>query len=98
MRASARGRAGPRSLAAYLDRLEAADAEIRRTLSDLPTRRIATFHDAFGYFADAYGLEVVGGLPALPGQGAELALPPGLPPKDPGLRPVAPSPFVNNAG
>lgn len=46
------------SLAAYLARLDAADAEVRQLLADLPTRRIATVHDAFGYFADAYGLEV----------------------------------------
>jgi ABC-type Zn uptake system ZnuABC Zn-binding protein ZnuA len=47
-----------RSLATYLARLDAADAEVRGMLADLPTRRIATFHDAFGYFATAYGLEV----------------------------------------
>jgi zinc transport system substrate-binding protein len=47
-----------RSLAAYLARLDAADAEVRRLLADLPGRRIATVHDAFGYFAAAYGLEV----------------------------------------
>lgn len=57
-----------RALAAYLERLDAADAEIRRTLSDLPTRRIATFHDAFGYFADAYGLEVVAVFQPFPGK------------------------------
>lgn len=47
------------ALAAYLARLDAADAEVRRVVADLPTRRIVTFHDAFGYFAAAYGLEVV---------------------------------------
>lgn len=47
------------TLAAYLARLDGADAEVRRVLADLPARRIATFHDAFGYFAAAYGLEVV---------------------------------------
>lgn len=45
-------------LAAYLQRLDAADAEIRRMLSGLPSRAIASLHDGFGYFADAYGLEV----------------------------------------
>lgn len=45
-------------LAAYLERLDATDAEIRRTLADLPSRSIATLHDGFGYFADAYGLRV----------------------------------------
>jgi ABC-type Zn uptake system ZnuABC Zn-binding protein ZnuA len=46
------------SLATYLARLDATDAEVRGLLADLPTRKIATFHDAFGYFAAAYGLEV----------------------------------------
>jgi ABC-type Zn uptake system ZnuABC Zn-binding protein ZnuA len=45
-------------LAAYLKRLDATDAEIRRTLADVPPRSIATLHDGFGYFADAYGLTV----------------------------------------
>jgi zinc transport system substrate-binding protein/manganese/iron transport system substrate-binding protein len=47
-----------RALAAYAGKLDVADAEVRRLLADLPTRRIATVHDAFGYFAAAYGLEV----------------------------------------
>jgi zinc transport system substrate-binding protein/manganese/iron transport system substrate-binding protein len=46
------------ALAGYLEKLDVADTEIRRLLADLPTRRIATVHDAFHYFADAYGLEV----------------------------------------
>lgn len=54
-------------LAAYLARLDAADAEVRRVLADLPSRRIATFHDAFGYFAEAYGLEVVATFEPYPG-------------------------------
>ncbi len=45
-------------LAAYLVRLDTADAEVRRLLQDLPSRSIATLHDGFGYFADAYGLQV----------------------------------------
>jgi len=56
-----------RALAAYVARLDAADTEVRRLLADLPTRRIATFHDAFGYFADAYGLEVVATFEPYPG-------------------------------
>jgi zinc transport system substrate-binding protein/manganese/iron transport system substrate-binding protein len=57
-----------RALAAYLARLDAADADVRRLLADLPTRRIATFHDAFGYFAAAYGLEVVATFEPYPGR------------------------------
>lgn len=55
------------TLAAYLARLDAADAEVRRILADLPTRRIATFHDAFGYFAEAYGLQVAAVFEPYPG-------------------------------
>lgn len=56
-----------RALAGYLARLDGADAEVRGLLVDLPTRRIATFHDAFGYFAEAYGLEVVATFEPYPG-------------------------------
>jgi ABC-type Zn uptake system ZnuABC Zn-binding protein ZnuA len=56
------------ALAAYLTRLDAADREIRRLLEGLPTRRIATFHDAFGYFAEAYGLEVAAVFEPYPGR------------------------------
>ncbi|OQY65545.1 MAG: hypothetical protein B6D46_12655 [Polyangiaceae bacterium UTPRO1] len=55
------------SLATYLARLDAADAEIRKLLADLPMRRIATVHDAFGYFAAAYGLEVAATFEPYPG-------------------------------
>jgi zinc/manganese transport system substrate-binding protein len=45
--------------AQYGARLAALDAEIRRTLAAVPRerRRIITSHDAFGYFAAAYGIE-----------------------------------------
>jgi ABC-type Zn uptake system ZnuABC Zn-binding protein ZnuA len=56
------------ALAAYLARLDATDREIRRLLDGLPTRRIATFHDAFGYFADAYGLEIAAVFEPYPGR------------------------------
>jgi zinc transport system substrate-binding protein len=56
-----------RALAGYLARLEAADAEVRSLMAELPTRRIATFHDAFGYFADAYGLQIAAVFEPYPG-------------------------------
>jgi zinc transport system substrate-binding protein/manganese/iron transport system substrate-binding protein len=62
-----RGAEIERALGAYLARLDAADADVRRLLADLPARRIATFHDAFGYFAAAYGLEVVATFEPYPG-------------------------------
>jgi ABC-type Zn uptake system ZnuABC Zn-binding protein ZnuA len=55
------------SLAGYRTRLDAADAEVRRLLAELPSRRIATVHGAFGYFADAYGLEVAAVFEPYPG-------------------------------
>lgn len=46
---------------AYLARLDALDAEVREAIAALPKegRTIITSHDAFGYFAKTYGVEVV---------------------------------------
>ena len=43
----------------YIDRLRALDADIRREIAKVPSakRRVITSHDAFGYFAGAYGVE-----------------------------------------
>ena len=48
--------------AAYLRRLEALDAGIRRCLARVPEarRKLVSDHDAFGYFAHRYGIQVVG--------------------------------------
>jgi ABC-type Zn uptake system ZnuABC Zn-binding protein ZnuA len=54
--------------AAYLEQLDSVDAEIRRLLTDLPRRDIATFHRAFDYFAEAYGLQVVAVFEPVPGK------------------------------
>ena len=43
---------------AYIDRLSALDAELRDAIAPLPHKQIVTFHEAFPYFAKAYGLEV----------------------------------------
>jgi zinc/manganese transport system substrate-binding protein len=47
--------------AAYLQRLDALDAEVKATIAGIrPERRkIITSHEAFGYFEQAYGLEVI---------------------------------------
>jgi ABC-type Zn uptake system ZnuABC Zn-binding protein ZnuA len=68
--------------ATYVERLEAADAEIRRLVEEIPPERrgIVTNHDALGYFVAEYGLRFVGSIfPSLdvsaepdPGQLAEL--------------------------
>ncbi len=48
--------------AAYVDQLEALDAEIRAQLGTLPVahRKLVLNHASHGYYADAYGLEIVG--------------------------------------
>lgn len=45
----------------YVAELQALDAEIRAALAAIPAerRKVITSHDAFGYFAAAYGLEFV---------------------------------------
>ncbi|MCK0198967.1 metal ABC transporter substrate-binding protein [Ancylobacter sp. 6x-1] len=47
--------------AAYIDKLKALDAEVRKTMAAIPAsqRRIITSHDAFGYFGDAYGVTLL---------------------------------------
>lgn len=47
--------------AAYLAELDTLDAEIRAAVAALPENRrtVVTSHDAFGYFAAAYGLTFV---------------------------------------
>jgi ABC-type Zn uptake system ZnuABC Zn-binding protein ZnuA len=53
---------------AYQEQLEAVDQDIRQLFADLPQRNIATFHPAFGYFAEAYKLRVVATFAPSPGQ------------------------------
>jgi zinc/manganese transport system substrate-binding protein len=50
------------SIDRYLDQLDTLDGDIAATLADIPDARriMVTNHDAFGYFADRYGLEIVG--------------------------------------
>jgi ABC-type Zn uptake system ZnuABC Zn-binding protein ZnuA/ABC-type Mn2+/Zn2+ transport system permease subunit len=47
---------------AYLARLKALDAGIQRCVDSVPAadRKLVTDHDAFGYFANRYGIQVVG--------------------------------------
>ena len=47
---------------AYIAELREVDTEIRELLADLPEERryLVTFHDAYGYFADRYGLTILG--------------------------------------
>lgn len=51
-----------RNATAYIARLRALDAGIAHCMNAVPParRKLVTDHDAFGYFADRYGIEVVG--------------------------------------
>jgi zinc/manganese transport system substrate-binding protein len=51
-----------RNARAYLAELRDLDAGIERCMDSIPAgrRKLVTDHDAFGYFADRYGIEVVG--------------------------------------
>lgn len=46
--------------AAYCERLDALEDEIRAQLAPYAGEKIITFHEAFTYFAEAFGLEVAG--------------------------------------
>ncbi|MFV9474804.1 metal ABC transporter solute-binding protein, Zn/Mn family [Advenella sp. RU8] len=45
----------------YIKQMQALDEQVRKSMSEIPVerRKIVTTHEAFGYFADAYGLEVI---------------------------------------
>ncbi|GGZ01349.1 anchored repeat ABC transporter, substrate-binding protein [Streptomyces poonensis] len=51
-----------KNAAAYLKTLDALDQEVARELAAVPeeNRELITTHDAFGYLAEAYGMEVAG--------------------------------------
>jgi ABC-type Zn uptake system ZnuABC Zn-binding protein ZnuA len=56
--------------AAYAGQLDALDAWIRSEVAQIPEarRKLVTFHDAFQYFAQRYGLTVKGYVVASPGK------------------------------
>ena len=58
------------SAAAYESRLAQLDAWTREQIATIPAanRKLVSFHDAFPYFARAYGLEIVGVAVEAPGQ------------------------------
>jgi ABC-type Zn uptake system ZnuABC Zn-binding protein ZnuA len=66
------GAAGYRSRAkAYVAKLRRLDAGIARCIDRVPAgkRKLVTTHDALGYYADRYGLEVIGAvIPSLSSQ------------------------------
>ena len=48
--------------------IESLNTSLDTSFASITSRKIITFHDAFGYFARAYGLEVVGVAVEAPGQ------------------------------
>jgi manganese/iron transport system substrate-binding protein len=48
------------NLAAYTRQLQALDSEVQRQIDSLANKRLVTNHDAFGYYIDRYGLQLVG--------------------------------------
>lgn len=54
--------------AAYADRLRALDAELGALLAPVAGEKIITFHEAFPYFARAYGIEIAGVIEHEPGE------------------------------
>jgi manganese/iron transport system substrate-binding protein len=56
--------------ASYGERLTALDDSAREEIGAIPAerRKVVSFHDAFPYFAEAYGLEIVGTVIDAPGQ------------------------------
>ncbi|MBA3263041.1 MAG: zinc ABC transporter substrate-binding protein [Thermoleophilaceae bacterium] len=69
VRADPDGRAGyERRAAGYSGKLRRLDAEVARCIDQVPAgkRKLVTTHDALGYFANRYGIEVIGAvIPAL---------------------------------
>ena len=57
-----------RNLAALQERLLSLDQELKDGLANLPSREIVTFHEAFPYFAQAYGLHVAAVVNREPGE------------------------------
>ena len=53
--------------AAYLAKLEVLKAEMHAALDDVPHKDIVTFHEAFPYFAEEFGLHILGVIEREPG-------------------------------
>jgi zinc/manganese transport system substrate-binding protein len=51
-----------RNLATYLAELDTLDREIEAKVATLSNKKLVTNHDAFGYFVDRYGFDLVGSI------------------------------------
>jgi ABC-type Zn uptake system ZnuABC Zn-binding protein ZnuA len=61
------------NLDAYARELRALDAEVARQVGSLANKKLVTNHDAFGYYLDRYGLELVGSVIPSADTSAELS-------------------------
>ena len=57
-----------KNLAGYLQKLEKANEELTQMFKNLPDKKFVTFHEAWFYFAQAYGLNVVAAFEPFPGK------------------------------
>lgn len=48
-----------KNAAAYIEKIEEADKEIKTILAEVEAKKFIAYHPAFGYFADDYGLEMI---------------------------------------
>jgi ABC-type Zn uptake system ZnuABC Zn-binding protein ZnuA len=60
---------------AYKQQLDALDADVRAKIATIPEadRKLVSFHDAFPYYARAYGITIVGVAVEAPGQDPSAA-------------------------
>jgi zinc transport system substrate-binding protein len=56
------------NLEAYLAKLDKVKQEAEARITSLPDKKMVTFHDAWFYFAEQYGLEIVGTFEPFPGK------------------------------
>lgn len=52
----------------YIGELQNTDEQIEKIFENMPSNKIVTMHNAWGYFADEYGLEVTATFEPFPGQ------------------------------
>jgi ABC-type Zn uptake system ZnuABC Zn-binding protein ZnuA len=56
------------NLTKYLEELRGANDQLKKMFVNLPDKKLATFHEAWFYFAQAYGLEVTTAFEPFPGK------------------------------
>jgi zinc transport system substrate-binding protein len=56
------------NLTRYLEQLSKANGELKKMFENLPDKKFVTFHEAWFYFANTYGLEVVAAFEPFPGK------------------------------